>query len=388
MKNFIKYKWPNFFNTVKYLKKMKDDFILENIFNTSYAKHALLSYIKTPFLNKNQHTHTNYIEAKTWAEILNEFGYTVDVVEYDSPKIYPLEKYDLLCGFGNTFDNSLEYKTKKTLKRILYSTGFNHVQLNYISLKRTKEVFEKKGVWLINSARYVKNAWPTQIHLSDAIISIGNQEAVNSYDKNLSKITFMLPSPISVFHDFNKILKYKSKNTRKNFLWFGSSGFIHKGLDLLLEFFSSRNDLTLHLCGMIGEESFQKTYKDELSANNIINHGFIHINSQVFERILKECSYVIFPSVSEGGSPAVLTTIANGALYPIVTINTSFEIPNKTIIDEINLEGISEAIKNAEKINDVDFNKLSTENAEFALKFHNKENYKKVLKEAIIKILN
>ena len=367
---------------------MKDDFILENIFNTSYEKHALLSYIKTPFLTKNQNTHTNHIEAKTWAEILNEFGYTVDVVEYDSPKIYPLQKYDLLCGFGNAFDNSFEHKTKKTLKRILYSTGFNHIQLNYLSLKRTKEVFEKKGVWLINSARYVKNAWPTQIHLSDAIISIGNQEVVNTYDKNLSKNTFMLPSPISVFHDFNKILKYKSKNSRKNFLWFGSSGFIHKGLDLLLEFFSSRNDLTLHLCGMIGEESFQNTYKDELSANNIINHGFIDIKSQSYQRILKECSYVIFPSASEGGSPSVLSTIVNGALYPIVSVNTSFEIPNKTFIKDINIDEISKAIKNVEKINLIELNKLCTENAEFALKFHNKKNYKKVLKEAIIKILN
>jgi len=81
LKNFLKHKWPNFFNTLKYLKKMKDDFILENIFNTSYAKYALLSYIKTPFLNKNQHSHTNHIGAKTWAEILNEFGYNVDVVE-------------------------------------------------------------------------------------------------------------------------------------------------------------------------------------------------------------------------------------------------------------------------------------------------------------------
>ena len=388
MKNLIKHKWPNFFNTIKFLKRMKDDFILENIFNTSFSKHALLSYIQTPFLTKNQFSHTNYIEANTWADILNELGYIVDVVQFDSPKIYSLEKYDLICGFGNAFDNSFEHKTKKTLKRILYSTGFNHIQVNYLSLKRTKEVFDKKGVWLIDSARYVKNVWATQIHLSDAIISIGDQVAANSYDKNLSKRMFMTPTPISVFHDFNKILKNKSKNSRMNFLWFGSSGFIHKGLDLLLEFFSNRNDVNLHICGMIGEENFQKTYKDELSANNIINHGHLDIKSRAFERILKICGYVIFPSVCEGGRPAFLTTIANGALYPIVTNNTSFEIPNKTIIKNLNIEEISEAIKNAEKINEIDLNKLTTENAEFALKFHNKENYKKVLKEAIIKILN
>ena len=83
---------------------------------------------------------------------------------------------------------------------------------------------------------------------------------------------------------------------------------------LVLDYFSNRSDLTLHVCGPIeNEKEFVEIYKKELYfSDHIKTHGFIDLGSKKFEDILASCSFVIFPSCSEGGCPSVITAIGNG----------------------------------------------------------------------------
>jgi len=279
-----------------------------NYFNKNYKKRALLSYITYPF-KKNSMNHTNYYEVHTWAKILDELGYQVDIVQYNYSKKLNISKYDLICGFGDVFQYYFE--SGKNAKTIYYGAGMHVCHQNNASLKRVKDVYRKKSVWLAKSARFVEKTWTHQTSLVDGIIALGNDVCADSYRKYYDGLVYSLPALFYKTKDGNSILENRKSDSNKNFLWFGSSGLIHKGLDLLLDYFSNNEEITLHICGPItNEKDFVEAYKKELfNTKNIINHDFVDIESEKFTNILMSCSFVIFPSCSEGGAPSVLTAI-------------------------------------------------------------------------------
>ena len=381
----------------KIIKKYLPKFVIEqikyitnkpiiNYFKKSYKKKALLSYITHPFKKNSMH-HTNYYEAQTWAKILDEIGYQVDIVQYDYAKKLNISKYDLICGFGDVFQYYFE--SEGNAKTIFYGTGMHVCHQNYASLKRVKDVYRKQGVWLTKSARLVEKTWTHQTSLVDGIIALGNDVCADSYRKYYDGLVYSLPAPFYKTQDGNSILKNRKSDSNKNFLWFGSSGLIHKGLDLLLDYFSNNEELTLHICGAIAnEKDFVEVYKKELfNTTNIIYHGFVDIESEKFTDILISCSFVIFPSCSEGGAPSVLTAIGNGGLIPIITKETTISTGNEIFIETLDYNGIENAVKKAIKIDKDELKKLEKKNLGFVLNYHSKDNYKHNLKLLISNIL-
>jgi glycosyltransferase involved in cell wall biosynthesis len=156
-----------------------------------------------------------------------------------------------------------------------------------------------------------------------------------------------------------------------------------------LDYFSDQDELTLHICGSVeNEKDFVEMYKKELfDTKNIIYHGFVNIESKKFANILTSCSFVIFPSCSEGGAPSVLTVIGNGGLVPIITKETTISTGNEIFIETLDYNGIGNAVKKAMKIDKYELKKLEKKNLDFVLNFHTKDNYKKNLKLLITKIL-
>ena len=88
LKNRIKKYLPNFLKKIilSYLNKS-----IQNFYKTSYRQTALLSYIVMPF-KKSSLSHTNYYEVQSWAKILSELGYNVDIIHYESSKKIDLSK--------------------------------------------------------------------------------------------------------------------------------------------------------------------------------------------------------------------------------------------------------------------------------------------------------
>lgn len=303
----IKDKLPLFIreNISRYLNRP-----IVNLYGTNHNKTALLSYIVHPF-RKDSFQHTNYFEAQSWAKVLSELGYNIDVLNFDSAKQIEFSKYDLICGFGDVFQRYFEAGIAKKLQTIYYGTGMHVCYQNHASLYRIRDVYNKKGIWLGKSARFVEKTWTHQTTLVDGIIALGNSVCAESYRKYFDGHVFSVPAPFYATKDANEIIKQRKQTADKHFLWFGSSGLIHKGLDLLLDFFASRPELTLHVCGSVeNEPDFVSTYNEELfNTTNIKAHGFVDINSEGFSEILKSCDFVIFPSCSEGGAPSVLTVI-------------------------------------------------------------------------------
>ena len=91
---------------------------------------------------------------------------------------------------------------------------------------------------------------------------------------------------------------------RKHFLWLGSTGAVHKGLDLLLDVFSMQDDMVLHIGGL--EKQDRKTLGIS-KRKNIIEEGLIFIKSETFLKLVDKCSYIILPSCSEACSTSITT---------------------------------------------------------------------------------
>lgn len=373
--------WINILTRIFYKKK------ITNVFKKKNTKKVLISYITQPF-KRNSFGHTNFYEVTTAANIFNELNYNVDVIYYEG--VFPnIDSYDVFYGFGDIFEKCFEIKSRE-VRSIYYGAGMHVSHQNTASLSRVKDVYKKKNKWLLKSSRVVKKTWSHQTMLVDGIIALGNYVCADSYRHHYDGKIFSVPAPFYKVLNANNILLERESNADKSFLWFGSSGLIHKGLDLCLEFFIRNKEYNLHICGDIYAESdFIDVYRKEIfGQDNIIVHGFIDISSKKFENILKLCSFAIFPSCSEGGAPSVVTVVGNGALIPIVSKSTSFSTGYEIMIDELTLSGIQRAVKIAGNMSHEEILKLQKLNLDFVLKENNQYIYKENLKKAIKEILN
>lgn len=386
MKYYMKKLLPNFIK--KTIRQIILNKKINNYYDTSYDKYALLSYITTPFY-KNSLSHTNFFEAQSWARILNEFGYNVDIIHYESNKNVDLSKYALICGFGDIFQHYFESAINKNITTIYYGTGMHVCHQNQASLQRVKDVHDKKGIWLGKSARFVEKTWTHQTSLVDGIIALGNTICAKSYEIYFDKTVFSVPAPFFQVVDARSIIESRNERMHRAFLWFGSSGLIHKGLDLLLDFFAARKDLTLHICGPIeNEKDFVNAYRNELfNFQNIITHGFIDLKSQKFKEILTTCAFSIFPSCSEGGAAGIITTIGNGGLIPIISKETTVSTGCEIWIEKLTAKGIQKAVESALLLDSEQIKAMQIQNLEYVLNSHTQDIYYNRLKLAVQTIL-
>lgn len=358
-----------------------------NFYKRNYDKKVLISYITDPF-KKNNLAHSNYYEVTSAAKVFDQLGFAVDIIHYNG-KIPKLEKYDVIYGFGDVFQSYFESGLvgKKT---IYYGTGMHVSHQNTASLNRVKDVYEKKNVWLAKSARFVEKTWTHQTLLVDGIIALGNERCSETYRKYYNGFLKNLPAPFYKTLLAEQVVKNRHALAEKSFLWFGSSGLIHKGLDLCLEYFITRSDLQLHICGNIfSEPDFVNAYKAELfHTSNIHVHGFVRIDSSKFVEILEKCNFLIFPSCSEGGGVSVLTAVGNGGLIPIISEETSVSTGYEIKIEQLNFAGIEKAVLQALALTPVEVVDLQLMNINYVRDNHNQTIYYERLKDLIKEILN
>lgn len=322
-----------------------------NVFNLKGDKRVLVSYITAPFLKKNlKLSHTNILEALTAGNFFKRNGYIVDVVHCGSSIDIDYSVYDIIYGFGKPFENYFLKSSHLNKKTIFYLTGFNPEISNELSVNRNVEVFRRYNKLFPNSSRVVDFNQFYAARLSTFLLILGGQATVNSY---LSLKRENMYSVKAFFIESKNTIDLKEKNfgkARRNFLWFGSLGAIHKGLDILLEIFKNRPNDILHICGF--QESEMDLYKTILGGkeySNIINNGFVDVNSDKFARIMRECAFCVFPSISEGGSPALLTIMGNGGLIPIISSNCGLDGFEKYgfVTDEVSIKEFDRLISQA-----------------------------------------
>ena len=390
MKKIIKKYIPSdIWDIFRYTKNKFKRRPIINYFKTNYNKNVLISYITDPFRNGIHLRHTNQTEAIEITKVFNELDYNVDIADYRYEGNLDYDKYSIIFGFGEPLIKSFYNRNHKILT-IYYGTGMHVIHQNHATLKRIEEVYKKKGKWLLESGRIVDKAWSVQTSLVDNIITLGNDEVVDSYKKYFSKKIYNIPISYYKIFDQKEILRNKNFEDAKNhFLWFGSSGLIHKGLDLLLEVFKELPDLHLHVCGPIDSEpKFKAVYYEELyNTKNIHTYGYQDIKSKSFKDIISKCAFIIFPSCSEGEPGSVINVMLYG-LIPIVTNTAGIRIKDFGIkIKKLTHESIKESVIKAANLTEGEIKKRSLKCANHTIDNHSIEKFSYELKKALIDIL-
>lgn len=312
---------------------------IDNIFKTDFSKNCLLAYIINPFVNGVSYTHQNSWQVIEIAKAISEFGYNVDVCDYNYNKSDFNKKYDLLIDL-HPRDNAVYNKfSKPECIKIAYLTGSNTSFSNISEQKRVDDVYRRRNVKLI--PRRQAPLISKRIESYDAAFFIGNEYNLRTYSE------FKIP-PVYFIKNTGYKFNFSTENRNpKNFMFLASAGQVHKGLDLLLEVFADRcKDLNLYICsGFENETDFCNAYKEELyHTSNIHPIGFINIKSEKFREIAEKCAYMIMPSCSEANAGSVLTAMSAG-MIPIVSRECGFDDDEVIHLKDCSLKCIEETVK-------------------------------------------
>ncbi len=303
---------------------------------------VLVSYITLPYLNKSEKTinvHTNRWESMNMVQTFVEQDYAVDLIDISNTAFVPKKKYDFFIDNYHNMER-LAPLLGATCIKIFHATTAHWKFNNEAEQKRFDDLYARRGVRL-NVDRVLP---PNRaVEFCDEATLLGNHFTANTYAFANKKITRI---PISTTHTYPSPEKKDFETARKNFVWFGGAGVIHKGLDLVIEAFAQMPEYKLTICGKIqGEKDFLKVYERELKLPNIKIAGFMDPGSEEFKKICEDSIALVYPSCSEGQSGAVILTMHAG-LIPIVSYESGVSVDGfGTILEQNTIEEIIIEVK-------------------------------------------
>lgn len=284
---------------------------------TSRRKKALLSYITTPFRLPSDHPNSilfsNNGIARGLVTVLNEFGYSVDVIEYTDTVFRPKCDYQFFIGhLGNNY-KSLTDKLPQSIPKLYFATTPHWKVSNEAETQRFDQIEERRGMRL-QPDRIISFSEDAAYEIADSIICLGNESACESYSQ-FAQVQHL--NNASYFDEHYTQTPKDFEAGRDNFLFFSGPGNVHKGLDLLLEVFS-RAKAHLYICQIIEPEFFD-LYRHELTElANIHTLGHVLMRSPQFYDLIDRCNFAILPSCGEGQPGSIVECMHQG-LIPIVS---------------------------------------------------------------------
>ena len=237
---------------------------------------VLLSYIPDAFTSADAeqlvHRHTHYWESVHIAKTYLAHGFAVDVVQYDDAKFMPKKAYDILVSARTDLERLAKLLPENCLK-IAHLDTAHFLTNNANALARLVDTRERRGVTLRN-LRTIEENWA--IEAADMGCVLGNEFTAESY-KYAGKPIHRIPISCTDTYPWPEDRNFDDARTR--FMWFGSAGFVHKGLDLVLEAFKDLPDLSLTVCGpMESEIRFVNEFHDDLyNTPNIETPGWTDV---------------------------------------------------------------------------------------------------------------
>jgi glycosyltransferase involved in cell wall biosynthesis len=177
---------------------------------------------------------------------------------------------------------------------------------------------------------------------------------------------------------------------KKNYLWLGSTGMVHKGLDLVLEAFSQLPDYNLIVCGPVDKEKdFENAYFKELyRSSNIKTLGFVDLDSKDFLDTIQNTVGLIYPSCSEGQAGSVISCMHAG-LIPIISYESGVDTGDYgCTLSENTVDAIIEAVIFLSQKSTEELRNMSHNSRSYAREYHTREMFSKDYEDFVKKILN
>lgn len=251
-------------------------------------------------------SHTNIEEKYIIVKYFIENGYQIDICDcrnVTTIKKLSANEYDIIFGFGPAYQWAykqwknafhIEYYTESPY---WYSAVKERERVEYYNRRTGKNATTyRTGLFYQNNDEY--NA--------DAIICMCDE----TYFKGIKA------KPLRIYPHglYNKQFEFFMGKDSKSFLFFGTAGYIHKGLDITIEAFKQTTELRLYVCG--GMEKY--IIENGSVPENVIDCGKVNVQSNEFLNLANKCMFVILPSCSEASPSSVLTCMRHG-IIPIVS---------------------------------------------------------------------
>jgi glycosyltransferase involved in cell wall biosynthesis len=284
---------------------------------------VLVSYILDPFLLPADaplpHSHTHFWESRQIARTFVDLGYRVDVISWKNTDFVPEKRYRAVLDVRLNMERWAEILPPGCVK-ILHAETAHWSFNNRAQRERLEGLAERRGIRLPPNKMVEENR---AVEAADCVTLIGNDFTAGTY-RFAGKPTY----PISISTPLTyPELDRSFEECRRRFLWFGSGGLVHKGLDRVLEAFEGMPDLHLTVCGPIQQErEFERAYYRHLyDLPNVHTYGWIDVAGDDFLDLCRRTVALIYPSCSEGQCGGVVTCMHAG-LIPAVSAQTGVPI--------------------------------------------------------------
>lgn len=324
------------------------DLVLFNVNSGFNKKNALLVYLNSPFFKgpQDKKYHTSELECIGLINTLSTLGYNVDVAdvfgcsEIILPKVAGI-KYDVILGFGDLFSKVCDLNPKCEHK-ILYCTE-NEPEFSFSNESKRLDYFYKRHNKKLSLSRSGVFYRANDFYCSSHLLTLADKKYFTKFKKDVFELY-----PTGLINSKFCISKKIEANSN-DFLWFGSKGVVHKGLDLLVESFDGLDcNSKLYICGADEKELAELSYKSK----NIYNLGRINVNSDDFLELAYKCKFIILPSCSEGFSTSITTAMLHG-IIPVISKGIGMDrLGNLAYFiseEDLNIEGFKAYLKSLVK---------------------------------------
>lgn len=337
---------------------------------------VLLAYILEPFQRRQNKaistSHTHHWESVLIAETWRARGYVVDVIDYRNHEFIPRKRYDYFVS-ARTHLESIAARLNPDCVKIAHFDTSHFAFNNRATYNRLLDAQNRRGVSLPGSVRLIEQNLALEI--ADYGVVLGDDAIVETYryaGKPLFalSVTSVVDPPWNAEKDFAR--------ARNRFLWLGSNGLVHKGLDLVLEAFAGMPDMHLTVCGPVeSETAFCDLYRRELyETTNIQLVGWVEISGEIFRRIADQCVAVVYPSCAEGQVSSIVNCMRAGVI-PIVTRETGIPVGDFGLaLSEASIPEIQRTVRQLAALNAEELARRAQRTWEYAAAHHSHNAYK------------
>jgi glycosyltransferase involved in cell wall biosynthesis len=341
---------------------------------TTSMGNVLLSHSLRPFLLKEgepiPHNHAGHWRGLQIAKTFVDLNYTVDVIDYMDQSVVPEKDYALFIDFYINLERIAQLINADCVK-VLYIQMAHWTFQNSAEYKRLLALLQRRGLCLKPKRQLIPH-WA--IEHADYAILHGNDFVRNTYSYAYKPFYFV-PMATPVLYSWPKDKDWEA--CRNHFLWFGNHGFVHKGLDLVLEAFAEMPEYHLTVCGPLQreEEFVEAFYKELYQTPNIHTIGWVDNSSLEFIEIANSCVGTIYPACSEGGSGSVITCMHAG-LIPIVSYESGVDMHDfGVLLRSCSIDDIKESIQMVASLAARQLEERARKAWEFARGNHTKEKF-------------
>jgi len=349
---------------------------------------VLFSYILDPFLLKPNepisHDHTQHWESMQIAKTFLELGYSVDSISYLNHSFIPQKKYSFFIDARWNLERLAPLMNKDCVK--IMHVDLCHMLFNNAAEANRLLALQQRRRVTLPPRRFERPN--LAIEHADCATILGNEFTINTF-RYANKPLYRIPISNPFIYPWPEKKDFEA--CRKRYLWFGSGGFVRKGLDLTLEAFAGMPDYYLTICGPINvEKDFERAYYKELyETPNITTIGWVDVSKPEFLEITDRCIGVVFPSVAEGGGGSVITCMHAG-LIPIVSYEASVDVDDDygLVLKNCSIEEIQNSIREISSLSEEKLKSMARKSWQFVRDNHTQQRFAEEFRKAIETILS